>query len=145
MRTPRRIVVATVVAASSLGAFGATAGADPPGFPIALECTSGTYSVVVMGNGMFAPGHDTASNAVFHPVAFPGDFHGTILDDEGALVDSFTEPDGAVRGNGGGNKAIDVCTYSFEIAGDGSDPFVAEGHTFVGGGNVNGYWSPPQR
>lgn len=145
MQTSRRILVATVVAASTLMASGAAAGADPPGFPVVLECGSGTYDALLMGNGAFAPGHDAASNAIFHPVAFPGDFHGTILDAEGAVVDSFTEPDGGVRGNGGKNKTIDECTYDFVIVGDGSDPFLAAGHTFLGGGNVNGYWSPPQR
>jgi hypothetical protein len=140
-----RIFVATVVAAFGLVAFGGTAGANPQGFPTDLECTSGTYSVVAVGNGVWAPGLDTVSNRILHPVAFPGDFQGTIYDDKMEIVAQFSEPDGAVRGKSGGNKAIDECVYSFEIVGDGSDPFLEEGYTFVGKGNVNGYWSPPQR
>jgi hypothetical protein len=144
MRT-HPIFGATVVAAFGMAAFGGTAGANPPGLPVDLECTSGTYSVVVVGNGPFAPAHDANSNAILHPVEFPGEFHGTIYDDEMEIVDHFSEPDGAVRGKGGGKKAIEECSYRFEITSDGSDGFLPEGWTFVGEGNVNGYWSPPRR
>ena len=54
-----------------------------------LTCGSTTYSVVGNGNGEFTPVHDTGSTKTFIPTAF-GDFTGTVYDENGDVVDTFT-------------------------------------------------------
>ena len=113
------------------------------GFPVELTCGTTHYELnVVGGHGEFTAAQDANSNAVFHPVAF-GDFHGTVFDADGNLVEEFTEEQDSRKGQSGKNKAdVQECTFSFTEVSDGSDPEFPAGYTFVGEGEVAGYWSP---
>ena len=115
--------------------------ADPnTGEAFDLTCGSATYSVVGNGNGDWTPVHDTASTRVFVPTGF-GDFTGTIYDENGDFVDTFTEEGPTAKGSGARNHKADIisCTYEFSDVSDGSDPEFPAGYTFVGTGEVTGF------
>ncbi|HYU83655.1 MAG TPA: hypothetical protein VEK80_02525 [Kribbellaceae bacterium] len=112
-----------------------TASADPLGSPrsfqIELVCDNGqTYQIVLNGNGEFAVGHDLASNSIVIPTAF-GPFHGVLTDDEGNVVDEFTDP-AVAKGSSTKQRATSTsCTFevddTFEIPGIGVVHFHGEG------------------
>lgn len=126
------------VLATSLPVAGSAAAAQP--FEATLVCNNGQeYEVEGNGNGDFTPVRDKNSNRVFVPISF-GDFSGAIFDEEGVLVDSFTE-EGTFEKGSGKQKSDAVCTFEFSEVSDGSgDPddehFLPEGFTFVGSGTV---------
>lgn len=120
--------------------FGSVAVADPnSGDLISLTCNGVTYQAVVsgVGNGEFTPAHDLNSNLVFIPHAFQG-FTGTILDPDGNVVDTFSDPTVETQGSGAQKNDMS-CTFSFSEVSDGSDPEgPPAGYTFVGSGGVTG-------
>ena len=134
--------VRTVVAGVTvLGGFCLTstlASADPNGEVIDLMCGADSYEVVVPGNADWPPAHDLNSNRIFVPTSF-GTFTGQILDENGELVDEFTEDGDGAKGQSGKNKSILDCTFSFSEVSDGSDPEFPAGYTFVGTGEVSGF------
>jgi hypothetical protein len=139
--TTRALGGAAVVAAVFGSGLGA-AGADPKADVTHLTCGGTSYEVVVAGNGNWTPAHDTASNTVFVPTWF-GDFHGTLLDTEGTVVDEFFEEGDFPKGQSAKNKGdIVECTFRFTDVSDGSDPDFPEGFTFIGEGEVRGFATP---
>lgn len=113
------------------------AGAAPNSEVVPLECDNGqSYVVEVNGNGEFTPGRVVGGTAVLVPVAF-GDFTGTVYDENGDVVDTFTEPGPSTKGQSAkGVKDPVTCTFEFTEVGDGSDPEFPEGYTFEGSGSV---------
>jgi hypothetical protein len=133
------LICVAVLAFSAL--FGSSASADPGNAKnaqvIPLTCGDTTYTVIVNGNGAWTPAHDSASNTVFVPVWF-GEFSGTITDENGNVVDSFTEP---ATTKGAGNNADIECTYS--VTNTFQDPELGPGtFTFSGSGSVRGIATP---
>lgn len=112
------------------------AGAAPNSEVVPLECDNGqSYVVEVNGNGEFTPGRVVGGTAVLVPVAF-GDFTGTVRDESGNVVETFTE-EGATKGRSAkGVKNPVTCTFEFTEVSDGSDPEFPEGYTFEGSGEV---------
>ena len=89
---------AAAVVASVLGSGVGAAGADPKAGVTHLTCENGaSYEVVVAGNGNWTPAHDSNSNTVFVPTWF-GDFHGTVRDADGNVVDDFVEEGDVPKG-----------------------------------------------
>ena len=129
--------MATIVAIS-IG-IPASVGADPIGTVATLECDGTTYEVIVNSNGQWSPAHDANSNAIFIPTAF-GTFTGTIFDEEGNLVDTFTDEGTLEKGRSNSNARGPVldCTFTETEVSDGSDPEFPEGFTFGGTGEVSG-------
>jgi hypothetical protein len=105
-----------------------------------LTCGSTTYSVVGNGDGEWTPVHDTGSTKIFIPTSF-GDFTGTVYDENGEVVDTFTEEGPTVKGSGARAQKADIvsCTYLFDEVSDGSDPEFPAGYRFVGTGEVTGF------
>jgi hypothetical protein len=142
-RWTTRALGAATVAASVLGSGVGAAGADPKGGVTHLTCDDGgSYEVVVAGNGNWTPAHDTNSNTIFVPTWF-GDFHGTVRDADGNVVDDFVEEGDVPKGQSAKTKGdILECTFSFTEVSDGSDPEFPEGFTFTGVGEVRGFATP---
>jgi hypothetical protein len=142
-RWTTRALGAATVAASVLGSGVGAAGADPKGGVTHLTCDDGgSYEVVVAGNGNWTPAHDTNSNTIFVPTWF-GDFHGTVRDADGNVVEDFVEEGDFPKGQSAKNKGdILECTFSFTEVSDGSDPEFPEGFTFTGEGEVRGFATP---
>jgi len=140
--TTRALGGAAVVAGVLASGVGA-AGADPKGGVTHLTCEDGTsYEVVVAGNGNWTPAHDSNSNTIFVPTWF-GDFHGTVRDADGNVVEDFVEEGDVPKGQSAKNKGdILACTFSFTEVSDGSDPEFPEGFTFTGVGEVRGFATP---
>lgn len=121
--------------ATSVPTAGSAIAAPQDAFEVTLDCDNGeSYDVVVTGNGEFTPARDQNSTLVLIPVAF-GDFTGTLFDDEGNEVDSFTEEGTTAKGSGK-QKRDAVCTFEFTEVSDGSDPEFPEDFVFVGSGSV---------
>ena len=136
-----RMVGGTAVLAGVLWGGVGTAGADPKR-GTQLSCGGTTYEVVVAGNGNWTPAHDADNNVIFIPTRF-GDFHGTVLDAEGNLVDELVEEGDVPKGQSDKNKGdILECTFSFTEVSDGSDPEFREGFMFIGEGEVRGFATP---
>lgn len=112
------------------------ASADPKSELVPLECDNGkSYVVAVNGNGEFTPGHVVGGTAMLVPIAF-GEFTGTLRDENGDVVETFTE-EGATKGQSAkGVKDPVTCTFEFTEVSDGSDPEFPEGYTFEGSGTV---------
>jgi hypothetical protein len=137
-----RALGGAAVVAGVLGSGVGAAGADPKGGETHLTCDGASYEVVVAGNGNWTPAHDTNSNVVFIPTWF-GDFHGTVLDTEGNVVDEFVDEADTPKGQSAKNKGDVVeCTFSFTEVSDGSDPEFPEGYMFIGEGEVRGFAAP---
>jgi hypothetical protein len=140
MKIVRTAALLTGAGALVLG--GATSAvADPKnGDAFDLTCGSTTYLVVGNGNGEWTPVHDTASHRVFVPTSF-GSFSGTITDENGDFVDSFTEEGSTVKGSGARDRKGDIigCTFEFTEISDGSDPEFPAGYTLTGSGEVTGF------
>ena len=104
---------AAALAALCVAGLPAQAGADPTGAKSAsvfdLVCDDGTTTqIVVNGSGNWTPAHDVGSNAIFVPVSF-GEVTGTVTDEQGNVVDSFTDPP---MSKGPGKNADLQCTFS---------------------------------
>ena len=137
-----RAVGGTAVLAAVLWIGVGTAAADPNGPVTELTCEGTTYETVVAGNGNWTPAHDSDSNVMFIPTWF-GDFHGTVLDAEGNVVDDFVEEGDSPKGQSAKTKGdILECTFSFVEVSDGSDPEFPEGYSFIGEGDVQGFATP---
>jgi hypothetical protein len=105
-----------------------SAGADPQGEEIPLECDNGeSYVVNANGNGEFTPGRVADGTAVFVPVGF-GPFTFTVTDAQGNVVESGTEPASAKGQSAKGVKDAVTCTFTFGGTED--------GFTFEGSGSV---------
>jgi hypothetical protein len=115
------------------------ANADPKGEVVPLVCDNGlAIDVAVSGNGLWTPGHDTDSTAMLIPVSF-GEFTGTITDEEGNVVETFTDPP-ATRGQS--TKAPrDYITCTFTFSDTFEDPELGL-LTFEGSGSVTGFVTP---
>lgn len=131
----RRLAVTSGCALAASICVAAPASADPAGDPFALTCEGTTYMVVVKGNGLFTPAHDTASNTNFMPVSF-GEFTGTITDENGEVIDSFTDP--PITKGAGKNADLD-CSYTFMETFEDPELGVL---TFAGTGTVSGFATP---
>lgn len=131
----RRFAVTTGCTLAASICVAAPASADPKGDTVALTCEGTTYMVVVNGNGMFTPAHDTGSNTTFIPVSF-GEFTGTITDEDGEIIDSITDPPFT---KGAGKNADLDCSYTF--TGTFQDPELGL-LTFTGTGTVSGFATP---
>ena len=139
MRARAAFVVAGLVIASSFVSAGA-ASADPKGEVVPLVCDNGvTYQVAVNGNGEFSPGHDLASTAVLIPTAF-GEFHGTVTDSAGNVVDEFTDP-AMIKGNAGNHPRATTTTCTFTVTDTFDDPELGT-LTFTGNGSVTAFVTP---
>lgn len=138
-----KTLVATAAAASVVVGGVTSAGADPSrGLRVTITCGSGTRDMIVpASNGPFASAHVIDSTETFVPTAFDG-FTGTLYDASGNQIDQFTDPSSIVKGMGARNAKPDVqaCTFRFVEVGDGSDPDVPAGDTFVGTGGVRGFF-----
>ena len=112
------------------------ASADPNSEVVPLECDNGqSYVVEVNGNGEFTPGRVVGGTAVLVPIAF-GEFTGTVRDEKGNVVETFTEEGGTKGQSAKGVKNPVTCTFVFTEVSDGSDPEFPEGYTFEGSGEV---------
>ena len=137
-----RVLGGAAVVAGVVGSGVGAAGADPQGGVTELTCDGTSYEVVVAGNGNWTPAHDTDSNVVFVPTWF-GDFHGTVLDPEGNVVEEFVDEGDFPKGQSAKHKGdILECTFRFTEVSDGSDPEFPEGFTFIGEGEVRGFATP---
>jgi len=114
--------------------------ADPPnGFHVPLVCDDGaSYDVVTNGNGAFTPAHDTASTRTFIPTAF-GEFHGTVTDSSGTVIDKFTDPAIAKGSSDKARRTSIACTFSVTETFDDPDLGLI---TFHGEGSVTGFTTP---
>lgn len=122
----------------------APATSDPAhGFPVHLVCDNGqTYDLVVSGNGDFTPAHDTASNTMFIPTWF-GPFHGVVTDDDGNVVDEFTDPAVSKGKSNKTRRTTTTCTFEIhDVFDDPEDePDLGPLH-FDGEGSVRGFTTP---
>jgi hypothetical protein len=143
VKTLVRLVVVLAFGAGSALGMATTAAADPGGskqaFQVALDCDNGaTYQLILIGNGEFAAGHDSASNSIIVPTAI-GSFHGVLTDAEGNVIDEFTDPP-AVKGNSTKDRATSAeCTFEFDNTF--TDPELGVVH-FHGEGSVTVFVTP---
>lgn len=139
MRARAALVVVGLVIASSVVSAGA-ASADPKGEVIPLVCDNGmSYQITVNGNGEFTPGHDLASTGVMIATAF-GEFHGTVTDSAGNVVDEITEP-ASTKGSSGDHLRATTTTCTFTVSNTFDDPELGT-LTFAGEGTVTGFVTP---
>ena len=139
MRGRAALIVAGLVIASSIASAGAVS-ADPKGEVVPLVCDNGvTYQVAVNGNGEFSPGHDLASTSVLVPTAF-GEFHGTVTDSAGNVVDEFTDP-AITKGSSGDQARATTTTCTFTVTDTFQDPELGP-LTFTAEGSVTAFVTP---
>lgn len=137
MRTSTKAAtVALLGVALTLGSQ-APSSADPKrGDAVNLTCGSTVYAVhVAPGNGDWTPALVDAGHQVLIPHAF-GPFTGTVYDDKGVQVDTFTDP-ASVQGSGKQKNDVS-CSFTFNEVSDGSDPEFPAGYRFTGTGSVTG-------
>ncbi len=136
----RSAVLAT--SAATLVAVGASPSpADPKVEFIPLDCDGTAYTISVNGNGAFTPAHDTGSSGVFVPTRF-GEFHGTVTDSEGTVLDDFTEPPLDKGRSAKAPRTWATCTYTVHDEFEDPDLGVL---TFDGQGEVTGFWTPARK
>jgi hypothetical protein len=134
----------SIAAAAGLGvaaalAVAAPSSADPKGETIPIACDKGTtYSVAVIGNGAFTPGHDVNSTTMLIPTSF-GEFHGVITDSTGAVIDEFTDPAQAKGSSTKPRATSTSCTFTIVEQFDDPDLGLL---TFTGTGSVDGFVTP---
>jgi hypothetical protein len=137
-----RFTLSTFAAGLAL-AVAAPATADPThgenGEPFTIVCDNGhSYEAVGNGNGDFTPAHDLNSNTVLVPTSF-GEFHGTVTDEQGTVIEEFTEEAGAKGNSTRNRKTSTSCTFSFHGTFDDPDLGLV---TFDGTGSVVGFVTP---
>jgi hypothetical protein len=133
------LLVAGVALTASLSGMG-VASADPQGEGILLSCDNGvTYHISVNGNGDFSPGHDLATTTVLIPVAF-GEFHGTLTDASGTVIDEFTDP-AMTKGSSGNQARATTTSCTFTVDDTFEDPDLGT-VTIHGEGTVTGFVTP---
>jgi hypothetical protein len=143
IKTIVRLGVVLLFGVASALAGATTAGADPGGskqsFQVTVDCDNGaTYQLILIGNGEFAAGHDSASNSIIVPTAI-GSFHGVLTDAEGNVIDEFTDPP-ATKGNATKDRATSAeCTFEFDQTF--TDPELGIVH-FHGEGSVTVFVTP---
>jgi hypothetical protein len=116
------------------------ASADPQGTEILISCDNGvTYHATVNGNGPFTPAHDLATTTILIPVAL-GEFHGTLTDQNGAVIDEFTDP-AITKGSSGNHVRATTTSCRFTINDTFVDPVLGTVH-FFGQGTVTGFITP---
>ncbi len=109
------VTVGLIAAGLAVLSPAGSAAADPKsGETFQVECENGaTYSVITPpAEGSFTPGFDVNSNTVLIPVVFDG-FEGTVFDENGDEVASFTDPTVEVKGSGK-QRNLTRCTATFE-------------------------------
>ena len=126
-----------------MGSGVVAAGADPKAGVTHLSCDHGaSYEVVVAGHGNWTPAHDSNSNTVFVPTWF-GDFHGTVRDADGNVLEDFVEEGDVPKGQSAKNKGdILECRVGSAEYAMGADPEFPEGFTFTGVGEVRVFATP---
>jgi hypothetical protein len=133
-----------ITAAAGLGlaaavTIAAPSAADPKGTPVPVSCDDGlTYMVAVNGNGPFTPGHDIGSTSVLVPTAF-GEFHGTVTDAAGTVLEEFTDP--AIAKGSSTKPRGTAVSCSFTISEQFEDPDLGL-ITFTGSGTLEGFVTP---
>ena len=117
------------------------AAADPPrGDIFPLDCDNGsTYQVIVTGNGEFTPAHNLANTSMLIPTAF-GEFHATLSDSEGNVIEEETQPP-AIKGNSGNHQRATTATCTFTLTDSFEDPALGT-LTFTVEGSVTGFVTP---
>jgi hypothetical protein len=131
--------MATAAVVGGIGAAAADPVSAPNSFEVPIMCNDGTaYTVVVAGNGEFTAAHDLASNTTLIPTAF-GPFHGVITDEDGNVLDEFTDP-AVAKGNSTKTRTTSIsCTFSIDDTF--TDPELGV-LTFHGEGSVIGFTTP---
>ena len=139
MRARLALIVTGLTMAVSLCGAGA-ASADPQGEAFPVVCENGiTYQVTDSGNGAFTPAHDVGSTSTLIPVAF-GEFHGTLTDSEGNVIEEFVDPP-ASKGSSGKQVRATTTSCTFTITETFDDPDLGL-VTFTGEGSVTGFVTP---
>jgi hypothetical protein len=135
----RSLLVAGAALTASLTGMGVAA-ADPHGQEILIACDNGvTYHASINGNGAWSPAHDLASTKVLIPVAL-GEFHGTLTDASGTVIDEFTDP-AMTKGSSGKQARATTTSCTFTIDDTFQDPDLGT-VTFHGEGTVTGFVTP---
>lgn len=128
----RRLLVLVASGALAAVAIAPTAGADPTNAKNVLQlqavCGTQTYTVVVNGNGEFAPAHFVGSTSVFIPTAFDLTF--TFTPTGGSTM---TEQD--MSHKTAPLKNTITCTIPFQS-------FLSPEGTFTIAGTVTGFMTP---
>jgi hypothetical protein len=133
------LLVTGVALTASLSGMG-VASADPQGEEILIACDNGvTYHASINGNGPWSPAHDLASTQVLIPLAL-GEFHGTLTDQSGAVIDEFTDP-ATTKGSSGNHTRATTTSCSFTINSTFVDPKLGTLH-FLGVGTVTAFVTP---
>jgi hypothetical protein len=139
MRTRTALLVTVLLIAGSVGGASA-AWADPKGAPVPVVCDNGkTYQVTVNGNGAFTPAHDLASTTILVPTAF-GEFHGTVTDSSGNVIDEFTDPP-MTKGSSDSQQRATTTACTYVVTDTFQDPDLGT-LTFTGMGTVTGFVTP---
>jgi hypothetical protein len=141
MRARSALAVAGLAVAATLGtASGASADPSKGDVGIPVVCDNGiTYVIAANGNGAFTPAHDMASTTMLIPTSF-GEFHGTITDSDGNVIDSFTDPP-MTKGNSGNHARATTTSCGYTITDTFEDPDLGT-LTFTGEGSVTGFVTP---
>jgi hypothetical protein len=133
------LLVAGVALTASLTGMGAAA-ADPHGQEILIACDNGvTYHASINGNGAWSPAHDLASTTILIPIVI-GEFHGTLTDASGTVIDEFTDP-ATTKGSSGNQARATTTSCTFTIDDTFEDPDLGT-VTFHGEGTVTGFVTP---
>lgn len=113
-RVATTVATAGIVLSAGLGTASADPSANPHSFEVPAVCDNGvSYEFLVAGNGEFTPAHDKESNTLLVVTGF-GEAHGVLTDDEGNVLDEFTDP-AVSKGNATkGRKTSVTCAFSFE-------------------------------
>jgi hypothetical protein len=139
MRVRSAVAITGLAIAATLGSASA-ASADPKGEPVPVTCDNGvTYEVAVNGNGAFTPGHDLASTTILVPTSF-GEFHGTVTDSDGNVIDEFVDPP-MTKGSSGNQARATTTSCTLTITEIFDDPELGT-LTFTGEGSVTGFVTP---
>jgi hypothetical protein len=133
------VVLVTGASISLIGLSPSTADPSGPDPAFPLVCDNGqTYSVVTSGNGDFTPAHDVESTKMLIPVEF-GEFHFTVRDSTGAVIDEETEPPATKGQSSKSGRTTTTCTFSFDEFFE--DPDLGTLHV-EGGGSVTVFVTP---
>jgi hypothetical protein len=142
----KKLLAAVALASGLAVAAPATAGAAPKsGFPVTVECPSGTYEgLVAPGEGEWVPMIVTRGPArVLHPVGFES-FEGTLRDELGNIVEQFSDDEASYRQNAFRHPhGYERCTFSAVFVGPVDD--IPEGYTGEISGVVLMRAAPPRR
>ena len=83
--------------------------------------------------------HDLASTTILVPTSF-GEFHGTVTDSDGNVIDEFVDPP-MTKGSSGNQARATTTSCTVTIAEIFDDPVLGT-LTFTGEGSVTGFVTP---